>query len=56
MCKCRNCENIKQLMNEDGMFHWCDEIIDCPDLDMERNCRMYVEAKPGTVLEILKEL
>lgn len=43
-------------MKEDGIYQWCDEVIDCPDLDVERNCRMYVEAKPRTVLEILKEL
>ena len=41
MKKCRNCEKIKYLMNEDGIYQWCDEIIDCPDLDMERNCKMF---------------
>lgn len=43
MAKCKNCKHLGYLFdgNQVGKRVWCENIADCPDLDMERGCEHY---------------
>lgn len=43
MAKCKNCKHLGYLSDGDqvGKRVWCENIADCPDLDMERGCENY---------------
>ena len=43
--KCRNCKHLGKLVDENGEpYDWCEEVIDCPDTQMERDCKHFVQA------------
>ena len=39
--KCRNCKHLSWAEEEPGksFFGWCSKVLDCPDPDIERECR-----------------
>ncbi|MGN0246804.1 MAG: hypothetical protein ACI4DK_12695 [Lachnospiraceae bacterium] len=43
MKKCKNCNNLYNLSDENDVFvgKWCPKINDSPDIDMERECVHY---------------
>lgn len=43
MAKCKNCNNLYNLSDEDDVIigKWCTKINDSPHLDIERDCEHY---------------
>lgn len=43
MVKCKNCNNLYNLSDEDDVIigKWCPKINDSPHLDIERDCEHY---------------
>lgn len=43
MAKCKNCKHLGYLSDGDqvGKRVWCENIADCPDLEMVRDCENY---------------
>lgn len=43
--KCKNCKNHCKRTDDDGtLYGWCGLIVDCPDPDLERDCKYFKTA------------
>lgn len=43
--KCLTCKHLGSLRDENGEpYPWCEKVCDCPDVDMERECKYYAVA------------
>ena len=43
--KCRNCKNITIKEEDEEQYKWCEEVLDNPDVDMERDCKHFKAAR-----------
>ena len=53
--KCRNCKHPRWAEEYPGrpFFGWCDEISDSPDMEIERECRLF---EPATNADIIRRM
>ena len=43
--KCNTCRNLCKRRDDDGtLYDWCGKIVDCPDRDLQRQCKYYQAA------------
>ena len=43
--KCENCRNLVKRRDDDGtLYDWCGMVVDCPDRDLDRDCKYYQPA------------
>ena len=45
--KCCNCKNLTHLYEDGEPYDWCEEVIDSPCIDRERDCKHYEAATNG---------
>lgn len=42
--KCCNCKNLSKAIEDGKQYNWCEEILDCPEVEMERDCKHFIQA------------
>ena len=56
MAKCKNCNNLFKRRDDDGtLYDWCGMIVDCPDTEMERNCKYFVHASNADKIRAMSD-
>ena len=54
--KCNICRNLCKRRDDDGtLYDWCGMVIDCPDSDIERDCKYYQAATNGDKIRAMSE-
>ena len=54
--KCKNCRNLFKRRDDDGtLYDWCGMIVDCPDIDLDRNCKYYQPASNADMIRAMDD-
>ena len=54
--KCKNCRNLFKRRDDDGtIYDWCRMIVDCPDRDLDRDCKYYQHASNADKIRAMSD-